>query len=149
LNLKYEPSTGPASPMGHLLNLQRIRPQNPLHHQIPIEAAVMNCFTEMFRTNISAPGLAKIPPSRAYPVSLNNIRDHIRKRRLDVKLLQKDVAAILSVDTMTVNNGNAIDVSQGSIYSLRYSSFLAITLSLSPRIHSYLNRSWPTASCTD
>jgi transcriptional regulator with XRE-family HTH domain len=30
--------------------------------------------------------------------------DHIRRRRLDVKLLQKEVAAMLGVDTMTVNN---------------------------------------------
>jgi DNA-binding XRE family transcriptional regulator len=48
--------------------------------------------------------LAKIPPSRAYPVSLNTLGDHVRKRRLDMKLLQKDVAAILGVDTMTVNH---------------------------------------------
>ena len=48
--------------------------------------------------------LAKIPPSRAYPISLTTLGDHIRKRRLDVKLLQKDVAEILGVDTMTVNN---------------------------------------------
>jgi DNA-binding XRE family transcriptional regulator len=48
--------------------------------------------------------LAKKPPIRAYPVSLTTLGDHIRKKRLDVKLLQKDVAAILAVDTMTVNN---------------------------------------------
>jgi DNA-binding XRE family transcriptional regulator len=48
--------------------------------------------------------LAKIPPSRAYPVSLTTLGDLIRKRRLDVKLLQKDVAAILGVDTTTINN---------------------------------------------
>jgi transcriptional regulator with XRE-family HTH domain len=48
--------------------------------------------------------LAKRPPSRAYPVSLHTMGDHIRKRRLDVRLLQKDVAGVLGVDTMTVNN---------------------------------------------
>jgi transcriptional regulator with XRE-family HTH domain len=48
--------------------------------------------------------MAKIPPSRAYPVSLTTLGDHIRKRRLDLKLLQKDVARMLGVDTMTVNN---------------------------------------------
>jgi transcriptional regulator with XRE-family HTH domain len=48
--------------------------------------------------------LAKIPPSRAYPVSITTLGDHIRKKRLDVKLLQKDVARILGVDSMTVNN---------------------------------------------
>jgi transcriptional regulator with XRE-family HTH domain len=30
--------------------------------------------------------------------------DHIRKRRLDLGLLQKDVAAVLRVDTTTINN---------------------------------------------
>jgi transcriptional regulator with XRE-family HTH domain len=48
--------------------------------------------------------LAKIPPSRAYPVSLTTLGDHLRRRRLDVKLLQKDVAGILGVDTTTINN---------------------------------------------
>jgi transcriptional regulator with XRE-family HTH domain len=48
--------------------------------------------------------LAKKPPSGAYPVSLTTLGDHIRKRRLDAKLLQKEVAATLGVDTMTVNN---------------------------------------------
>jgi transcriptional regulator with XRE-family HTH domain len=47
---------------------------------------------------------AKIPPSRAYPVSITTLGDHIRKKRLDAKLLQKDVAGILGVDTMTINN---------------------------------------------
>lgn len=47
---------------------------------------------------------AKRPSSRAYPVSLVTLGDHIRKRRLDMKLLQKDVAEMLDVDTMTVNN---------------------------------------------
>jgi transcriptional regulator with XRE-family HTH domain len=48
--------------------------------------------------------LAKIPPSGAYPVSLTTLGDHIRKERLDMRLLQKDVAKVLCVDTMTVNN---------------------------------------------
>lgn len=48
--------------------------------------------------------LAKIPPSRAYPVSLDTLGDHIRKKRLDVKLLQKAVANIRGVDTTTINN---------------------------------------------
>ena len=48
--------------------------------------------------------LAKIPPSKAYPVSLTTLGDHIRKRRLDLKLLQKDVARALGVDTTTINN---------------------------------------------
>ena len=38
----------------------------------------------------------------AYPKILNSIGDHIRKRRLDLKLCQKDVAGILKVDDMTI-----------------------------------------------
>jgi transcriptional regulator with XRE-family HTH domain len=52
--------------------------------------------------------LAKVPPSKAYPVSLVTLGDLIRKRRLDVKLLQKDVAGVLGVNTMTVNNGEKV-----------------------------------------
>ena len=48
--------------------------------------------------------VAKIPPSRAYPVSLTTPGDHIRKKRLDLRLLQKDVAKTLGVDTTTINN---------------------------------------------
>ena len=48
--------------------------------------------------------MAKIPPSRAYPVSLTSLGDHIRKKRLDLRLLQKDVAGVLGVDTTTINN---------------------------------------------
>jgi transcriptional regulator with XRE-family HTH domain len=48
--------------------------------------------------------LAKIPKNKAYPVSLTTLGDHIRKRRLDLKLLQKEVSATLGVDSITVNN---------------------------------------------
>jgi transcriptional regulator with XRE-family HTH domain len=47
---------------------------------------------------------AKKPSEKPYPKELKNIGDHIRKRRLDLDLHQKDVATILGVDTMTVNN---------------------------------------------
>ena len=47
---------------------------------------------------------AKKPLSGAYPVSLTTLGDHIRKRRLDLNLLQKDVAIMLVVDTTTINN---------------------------------------------
>jgi transcriptional regulator with XRE-family HTH domain len=40
----------------------------------------------------------------AYPKALETIGDHIRKRRLDLKLLQKDVAGMLKVDTNTITN---------------------------------------------
>ncbi len=45
-----------------------------------------------------------MPQSASYPKSLRTIGDHLRKRRLDLKLLQKAVAKILEVDPMTVCN---------------------------------------------
>ena len=42
--------------------------------------------------------------SKAYPKELVTIGDHIRKRRLDLKLTQKEVAAALGVDECTVWN---------------------------------------------
>ena len=47
---------------------------------------------------------AKKPVSRAYPSSLKTIGDHIRKRRLDLKLTQKQVAERLGVDEATIWN---------------------------------------------
>ena len=53
------------------------------------------------------------------------IGDHIRKRRLDLNLFQKDVAGILGVDTMTVNNWER-NRSQPRLYLLpRIVEFLA------------------------
>jgi transcriptional regulator with XRE-family HTH domain len=48
--------------------------------------------------------LAKKPTSRAYPVSLTTLGDHIRKKRLDLGLFQKDVAAAIGVDNGTITN---------------------------------------------
>ena len=47
---------------------------------------------------------AKKPQSEAYPKALKTIGDHLRKRRLDLKLYQKDVAKLLGVDTNSVTN---------------------------------------------
>lgn len=47
---------------------------------------------------------AKKPQSEAYPKTLTTIGDHLRKRRLDLNLYQKDVAKILGVTTCTVTN---------------------------------------------
>jgi DNA-binding XRE family transcriptional regulator len=46
--------------------------------------------------------VAKKLAEKAYPVSLATLGDHIRKKRLDVKLLQKDVAGVLGVHTTTI-----------------------------------------------
>ncbi|HKI04652.1 MAG TPA: helix-turn-helix transcriptional regulator, partial [Thermoanaerobaculia bacterium] len=48
---------------------------------------------------ISAP--KPLPPE--YPRELSSLGDHLRKRRLDRGLLQKEVAEILGVTTMTIN----------------------------------------------
>jgi DNA-binding XRE family transcriptional regulator len=47
---------------------------------------------------------AKRPPNSAYPKTLVTLGDHLRKRRLDVGLFQKDVAVAIGVDTMTICN---------------------------------------------
>jgi transcriptional regulator with XRE-family HTH domain len=47
---------------------------------------------------------AKRPPKRAYPKTLETIGDHLRKRRLDLELFQKDVAVAIGVDTCTITN---------------------------------------------
>ncbi|MGV7222237.1 MAG: helix-turn-helix transcriptional regulator [Nitrospinales bacterium] len=39
-----------------------------------------------------------------YPNELNTLGDHIRKRRLDLELLQKDVAGIIGVTSDTIYN---------------------------------------------
>jgi DNA-binding XRE family transcriptional regulator len=47
---------------------------------------------------------AKKTPYPAYPKALNTLGDHIRKRRLDLKLLQKEVAKKIGVDETSINN---------------------------------------------
>ena len=47
---------------------------------------------------------SKKPLSKAYPKVLLTLGDHIRKRRLDLKLTQIEVAGILGVDETTIVN---------------------------------------------
>ncbi len=44
------------------------------------------------------------PPSFKYPKELKTLGDHVRKRRLDLGLLQKRVAEQIGVDVMTIWN---------------------------------------------
>ena len=44
------------------------------------------------------------PLARAYPRHLNTLGDHLRNKRLDLELLQKDVAYRLGVDEASVYN---------------------------------------------
>ncbi len=46
----------------------------------------------------------KKPISKAYPKRLITIGDHIRKRRLDLKLTQIQLAGLIGVDEMTIVN---------------------------------------------
>ena len=47
---------------------------------------------------------AQKPPNSAYPKELKTIGEHIRKRRLDLELFQKDVAKVLGITKGTVSN---------------------------------------------
>ena len=47
---------------------------------------------------------AQKPPLATYPRDLKTVGDHVRKRRLDLGLLQRDAAERLGVHKMTVNN---------------------------------------------
>ncbi|RLG05747.1 MAG: transcriptional regulator [Thaumarchaeota archaeon] len=47
---------------------------------------------------------AKKPLPRAYPKELKTLGDHLRKKRLELGLLQKDVAKILGVSQDTIYN---------------------------------------------
>ena len=44
------------------------------------------------------------PPPKAYPQELKTLGDHLRKRRLDLKLLQRQVALTLGVEEATIWN---------------------------------------------
>jgi DNA-binding XRE family transcriptional regulator len=45
---------------------------------------------------------ASKPISPAYPLELNTLGDHLRKHRLDLGLLQKDVARIIGCDPCSI-----------------------------------------------
>jgi len=45
---------------------------------------------------------AKKPLPLGYPQILKTLGDHLRKRRLDLNLLQKEVAEIIGVDETTI-----------------------------------------------
>ncbi|MEX2381217.1 MAG: helix-turn-helix domain-containing protein [Opitutales bacterium] len=47
---------------------------------------------------------AQRPLSEAYPTELTAVGDHIRKRRLDLGLLQRDVAGRIGVTALTIKN---------------------------------------------
>jgi transcriptional regulator with XRE-family HTH domain len=50
------------------------------------------------------------PQQKAYPKQLKTLGDHLRKRRLDLGLLQKEVAEQLGVDTASICKWESNDV---------------------------------------
>ena len=50
------------------------------------------------------------PSPKSYPKELKTLGDHIRKRRLDLGLLQKEVAEQLGVDTASIVNWESNEV---------------------------------------
>jgi len=48
--------------------------------------------------------IAQAPKNTKYPEKLNSLGDHIRKRRLDLDLEQKDIAKLLNVTKETIWN---------------------------------------------
>ena len=50
----------------------------------------------------------QIPPSAAYPRELVTLGDHIRARRLDRGLGQRDVARLIGVSTSTINGWETV-----------------------------------------
>ena len=67
---------------------------------------------------------ARKAKSPCYPQELKTIGDHIRKRRLELKLFQKDVAELIQTDTDTVTNWEKNRCQPGFIYYPAIMDFL-------------------------
>ncbi len=86
---------------------------------------------------------AQKPLPSAYPKALKALGDHLRKRRLDLKLLQKDIAIKLGVCEQSICNWEknlakpAIEFIPKIIKFLDYTPFNISTLSIGERIVVY------------
>lgn len=86
---------------------------------------------------------AKRPLNSAYPKKLVTLGDHIKKRRLDLGLFQKDVAVTIGVDTCTITNwekGHSepeLRYIPRIIEFLRYGPPLPLPITLGERIKLY------------
>ncbi|MCE5199866.1 MAG: helix-turn-helix transcriptional regulator [Armatimonadota bacterium] len=67
---------------------------------------------------------AQKPLPRAYPTELKTLGDYIRKRRLDLGLLQKDVAQILGVTEASVFYWETHRASPRARYASKIMEFL-------------------------
>ena len=85
----------------------------------------------------------KKPQNKAYPKTLVTIGDHLRKRRLDLKLYQKEVARLFGVDTNSITNREKNRTSprlylMPKVFEfLGYSPFESNALSLGDQIKAY------------
>jgi transcriptional regulator with XRE-family HTH domain len=61
----------------------------------------------------------------AYPKELRTLGDHLRKRRLDLGLLQRQVAEQLGVDKTTVYNWESHRTAPPPVYEHRIAAFLS------------------------
>lgn len=64
------------------------------------------------------------PRDRAYPAELNTIGDHLRKRRLDLGLLQREVAERIGVTNCTIQYWETNLVAPALRFRPRIASFL-------------------------
>lgn len=68
--------------------------------------------------------VAKRPPPPGYPLNPTMLGDHLRKKRLDLGLSQKDLAAQLQVTTGTICNWEMSHFSPQKRFTPRLQSFL-------------------------
>jgi transcriptional regulator with XRE-family HTH domain len=64
------------------------------------------------------------PRDRSYPAELNTIGDHLRKRRLDLGLLQREVAKEIGVTACTIQYWETNRVAPALRFRPRIASFL-------------------------
>jgi transcriptional regulator with XRE-family HTH domain len=76
--------------------------------------------------------LAKKPLNSAYPKKLVTLGDHIRKKRLDLGLFQKDVAVTIGVNTCTITNWEKGHSEPKIRFIPRINEFLGYKLPLPP-----------------
>lgn len=84
---------------------------------------------------------AKRPRNPAYPVELRTVGDHLRKRRLDLGLLQREVADQLQVDEASGYNWET----NRTMPEIR---FTLVSLNSWGTAPSRYRRSWVKGSCT-
>ena|SRR5258708_33294233 len=89
---------------------------------------------------------AKKPQNPAYPIELKTIGDHLRKRRLELNLLQKEVAKLIGADTTSLwawetnRKAPAVRFYPSIIQFLGYEPSDSENLSLAQKVRAYRYR---------